>query len=417
MRSSPSRLWQVASGQLVASLEGHGDTVMSAVFSPDGRRALTGSWDGTARLWDRSGTPLGVLVGHSSLVYRAVFDPTGERIATVGIDGSARIWSGSLRSTVRFLAGHQGPVRSVVFSPDGRLLLSVAADRTARIWNVDAGTELERVAIPGDTSFGIFLPGDRLGWIEDRRVRITTREGRDTGRVYDADSAILWAEASPAGDLLLTVSYDRRAIVWNVATGDRVAAFPATLARFGQDGRTIAVIAVDGKVEVWDAATGHRRLAIRAHRGPAWYALPCDGGKRVLTMGSDGTLRHWDTRTGAQLRSVSLKVNYVGFEATGDCHFIAAMGDRRLATLLDASTGQALSFVDSRSAESVLIIVDPQGRRVAAVDGDRIGLWDLELATESPDEIARWSRCAVPFRVLGADLVASPPDLGDCVGK
>jgi hypothetical protein len=134
-------------------------------------------------------------------------------------------------------------------------------------------------------------------------------------------------------------------------------------------------------------------------------------------MGSDGTLRHWDARTGAQLRAVSLKVNYVGFEATADCHFIAAMGDRHLATLLDATSGQALNFVDSRSAESVLIIIDPAGRRVAAVDRDRIGLWDLELARETPEEIAAWSRCAVPFRVLGADLVASPPDLGDCVGK
>ena len=412
-----ARLWRVESGELVASLEGHGDAVMSAAFSPDGTRALTGSWDGTARLWDRDGTPLGVLVGHSSLVYRAVFDRSGGRIATVGIDGSARIWSGTMRSTVRFLVGHEGPVRSAVFSSDGRRLLSVAADRTARVWDVASGAELRRIPVSSEVSWGIFLPHDQLGWVEDRRVRITAADGADSGRALEADSALLFAETAPAGDRLLTVSFDRRAIVWDLASGARLAAFDAASARFGQDGRTIPVIGLDGQVEVWDALTGTRRLSIRAHRGPTWYALPCDRGRRFLSMGADGTLRHWDATTGAPLRSVSLKVNYVGFEATADCDFIAAMGDRHLATLLDATTGQAVNYIDSRAAEAFLIILDPQGRRVAAVDGDRIGLWDLELASESPEEIAATTRCAVPFRVVGAAFVAAPPGRSDCVGE
>ncbi len=320
-----------------------------------------------------------------------------------------------MRSTVRFLVGHEGPVRSAVFSSDGRRLLSVAADKTARVWEVASGAELQRMPISGEVSWGIFLPGDRLGWVEGRQVRIGAANGGSSA--LEADSAIQWAEAAPRGDLLLTVSYDRRAIVWDLASGARVAAFPAASARFGQDGRTMTVIGVDGQVEVWDALTGTRRLSIRAHRGPAWYALPCDGGRRILTMGADGTLRHWDAASGAPLRSASLKVNYAGFEATCDCHFIAAMGDHHLATLLDASTGQALNFIDSRSADAFLIIVDPQGRRVAAVDGDRIGLWDLELAAESPEQIAATTRCVVPFRVAGAEFVAAPPGRSDCVGR
>jgi WD40 repeat protein len=412
-----ARLWQAASGRLVASLEAHGDAVMSAVFSPDGTHVLTGSWDGTARVWDRSGTPLGVLVGHSSLVYRAIYDPRGERIATVGIDGSARIWSGTLRSTVRYLVGHQAPVKSASFSADGRRLLSVASDHTARVWQVATGRELERLAVGDDVSWGLFLPGDRLGWVVDRRVRVADAGGEDTGRFFDADSAILWAETSRRGDHLLTISVDRRAIVWDLASARRLAAFPAVWARLAQDGRTVIAIGVDGQVEVWDGPTGVRRRVIRAHRGPSWYALPCEGGRRILSMGADGTLRHWETATGALLRSVSLKVNYVGFEATDDCHFVAAMGDRHLVSLLDAASGQALDFVDARSSESVLITMDPPGTRVAAVDGDRIGVWDIELASESPDEIAAWTRCAVPFRVVGSELVAASIEEARCASR
>ena len=38
-----------SSGQLLAILKGHTGRVTSAVFSPDGQRILTASWDGTAR--------------------------------------------------------------------------------------------------------------------------------------------------------------------------------------------------------------------------------------------------------------------------------------------------------------------------------------------------------------------------------
>ena len=36
-------------------LRGHGNDVSSVAFSPDARRVLTGSWDGTARVWDMAG--------------------------------------------------------------------------------------------------------------------------------------------------------------------------------------------------------------------------------------------------------------------------------------------------------------------------------------------------------------------------
>ena len=48
------RLWDVGTGQLKATLEGHTSYIFSVVFSPDGTTLASGSYDGTIWLWDMS---------------------------------------------------------------------------------------------------------------------------------------------------------------------------------------------------------------------------------------------------------------------------------------------------------------------------------------------------------------------------
>jgi len=47
-----ARLWDAQTGQELATLKGHTHLLTSVAFSPDGKIILTGSRDGTARLWD-----------------------------------------------------------------------------------------------------------------------------------------------------------------------------------------------------------------------------------------------------------------------------------------------------------------------------------------------------------------------------
>jgi WD40 repeat protein len=68
--------------------------LLSASYSPDGDRIVTGSEDGSAQLWDaETGEPIGgPLKGHISGVSRAAFSPDGSLVVTASWDKTARLW-------------------------------------------------------------------------------------------------------------------------------------------------------------------------------------------------------------------------------------------------------------------------------------------------------------------------------------
>ena len=86
----------VATGRERVVLRGHGGDVNSVVFAADGRRVLTASHDGTARLWNAGrGRELARLEGHDGPVRTAAFSPDGATILTYGDDRTVRLWNGA----------------------------------------------------------------------------------------------------------------------------------------------------------------------------------------------------------------------------------------------------------------------------------------------------------------------------------
>ncbi len=73
---------EVASGKLLLSLEGDAGTVETVAWTIDGDRIITGSHDGSVRVWDSAtGGILLVLSGHDIWPHIAI-SPDGRYLAT-----------------------------------------------------------------------------------------------------------------------------------------------------------------------------------------------------------------------------------------------------------------------------------------------------------------------------------------------
>jgi WD40 repeat protein len=79
-------------------MRGHSRDVISAAFSPDGRRIASSANDGTIRIWEpESADPLVVIAVHDDPAVSIAFAPDCHRLVGVSFKGRIHIWDSTFR--------------------------------------------------------------------------------------------------------------------------------------------------------------------------------------------------------------------------------------------------------------------------------------------------------------------------------
>jgi len=139
-----ARLWSVRTAQMLTLPLRHADALRSesVSFSPDGSRLLTMAGN-SAQVWDSAtGRPLIRPFRHERLVRVARFSPDGRKVLTASSDGTARLWDAETGYEVREPLRHGSRVRSAQFTPDGSRVLTCSADKAIRIWEISSAPPL-----------------------------------------------------------------------------------------------------------------------------------------------------------------------------------------------------------------------------------------------------------------------------------
>lgn len=262
---------------LLRVLAGQMGTARSLVFTPDGRRLVTGGDDHIIRVWNvDTGQQLFSLSGHASAIKGLAVKSDGSMLVSASDDQTIKLWNLGNGQELRTLKGHTSYLNAVVISPDGQLLASASADQTVRIWDLDTGQELR--IFTGHTSYV---------------------------------NAIVF---SPDGQLLASASADRTIMLWNAKTGELLHTLEGhgsyvNAIAFTPDGEHLISASADQTIRTWAVATGAEERILKGHTNFVEAISISPDGQRLLSGGADQTLRMWDLNTGKVLYTLK------GFDA------------------------------------------------------------------------------------------------------
>jgi eukaryotic-like serine/threonine-protein kinase len=385
-----ARLWDVASGKPLATLR-HEGAVLAVAFSPDGRTALTcsgdkGLWDGsgdrTARLWDvASGKPLATLK-HEGSVYAVAFSPDGRTALTVGEDTNAHLWEVASGKPLATLQNEGQVVLAVAFSPDGRTAI-MGQEGGAWLWDVPKGTLISKLPHEGNAPVTAvaFSPDGRTALTGggDKTARLWGVAPRQPLATLPHEDVVRAVAFSPDGRMALTGSYDKTARLWEVPSGKSLATLPhdgpVYAVAFSPDGRT-ALTGSEDAARLWDVASG-KPVATLPHEGPVLAVAFSPDGRTALTGGFDRTARLWDLAAGKPLATLQNggTVYSVAFDPDGRTALVG--GYRRSARLWDIPAGKPLATFP-HDGGVYAVTFSPDGRTALTGSEDKTAqLWDV----------------------------------------
>ncbi|TVU54434.1 MAG: hypothetical protein EA414_07265, partial [Arthrospira sp. PLM2.Bin9] len=80
-------------GPLIRTLTGHSSWVLAVAITPDGKQAVSASYDNTLKLWDlATGSERATLTGHSYSVEAVAITPDGKQAVSASDDNTLKLW-------------------------------------------------------------------------------------------------------------------------------------------------------------------------------------------------------------------------------------------------------------------------------------------------------------------------------------
>jgi WD40 repeat protein len=389
--------------------------VRAVAFSPDGKTILTGSDDGSARLWDAAiNQTIGQALLHQGPVVAVAFSPDGKTLLTVSSDSTVRLWDANPGQPSGLILENDRLGAHAAFSPDGKSILSGVRRDTETVTHWDAATGLP-IGPPMHHRGAETVPA--VAYSPDGRILLTSgnalqRWDAATGKPIDSPLShhdqVDVVAFSPDGKIIMTASQDGTIVLWDAVTGAPLGEpipQPGSVdaVTFSPDGRSFATGLDVGSVQLWDVASRTPLGKPFPHPGAVSAVAYSPDGKALLTGCEDSAARLWDLESRTLLVPPLRHQGWVFAVAYSPDGESLLTGSRdQTARLWDAATGMALGPPLLHPHQVLSVAYSPDGKSILTGCSDGAARLFLR-PSELPDDLERVATCVEVLTGLTLD--------------
>jgi WD40 repeat protein len=388
------QVWEIATGELVATPVGDTGRAWALAFSPQEDLLAQGGSEATVQLWmvnrrGRAARPVAVLRGHTREVSCLAFSPDGNLLASGGRGGAAMLWNlkRNIEGNILTNSFMSHVTCRALISPDSKALAAMTGERSVGVWNLSTG---ELLASLNGQAFALAVSTNA-----ETVVTLATNLSLQTWSVTSGELRHAVALSDLAG-----VSRDR------TATNG---IFCATLS---PDKKTLVTGQQNGTIIRWNALTGARLATLHHHTRAVRAMTFSPDGLRLLTCAADHTSKLLNLETQQELVSLEHPLNYVftaAFSPDGRTLVTGSID----ATLWDAVTGKEIAALRAHKEGVFWVAFSPSGKTLATASDDRtVKLWNLatlrEVATIQHEKPVLYAGFTPDGRTLITGTLAGP---------
>lgn len=184
-RTGGIQLHDLGTGELLHSLPGKQDYVLTLSFSPDGSHLAAGYFSQVARVWYvNTGELASPPLAHEGAVFDLAFSSDGIRLLTASLDRRLRLWDPLHGTLWAQPMTHPSEVLTCQFAPSGKTVLSTTLDGRGSVWDLRA-----QPAFGSPGNYG----GNLLALSDDHRQAVILSDRRRLRWISTEETAkVLW---------------------------------------------------------------------------------------------------------------------------------------------------------------------------------------------------------------------------------
>jgi WD40 repeat protein len=131
------KVWDAKTGELVVTLK-HNRIVFSLAWTSDGKKLISTSY-GPITIFDTATwQEIAILEGHTSAVWAITLSSNNRLLASASDDNTARLWNLDTNLPVGPPLHHEHEVTCAAFSADAKVVVTGCEDKNAYVWDVHA---------------------------------------------------------------------------------------------------------------------------------------------------------------------------------------------------------------------------------------------------------------------------------------